>query len=450
MSRYEFPENFLWGAATSAYQVEGSPLADGAGPSNWHRFCRQPGRILNGDTGDLACDHYRRFREDIALMKELGLSAYRFSIAWSRVFPEGRGRLNPGGLAHYQSLVDTLLAHGIQPMATLYHWDLPAALEDAGGWANRDSAGWFADYAHAVIRALGDKIDFWATLNEPWVIMDAGHMSGVHPPGHVSPKEAPWVSHNLLRAHALGVQAFRADGQGRIGLVVNLEPKYAATGSRDDRAATERAHAYMNRQYLDPVLRGAYPEELAEVFGPHWPRFESEDLRLIQEPIDYLGINYYTRAVVKHDPLGGPLKVSAIPQRGAEHTEMGWEVYPQGLKDILLWVKARYGDIPLYITENGAAFADPPPADGRIDDPRRIAYYRSHLRALHEAIAEGVDVRGYFAWSLLDNFEWAYGYAKRFGLVQVDPLTQRRHPKASAGFYSEVAGSNGAVLERED
>jgi len=450
MSRYEFPENFLWGAATSAYQVEGSPLADGAGPSNWHRFCRQPGRILNGDTGDLACDHYRRFREDIALMKELGLSAYRFSIAWSRVFPEGRGRLNPGGLAHYQSLVDTLLAHGIQPMATLYHWDLPAALEDAGGWANRDSAGWFADYANAVIRALGDKIDFWATLNEPWVIMDAGHMSGVHPPGHVSPKEAPWVSHNLLRAHALGVQAFRADGQGRIGLVVNLEPKYAATGSRDDRAATERAHAYMNRQYLDPVLRGAYPEELAEVFEPHWPRFESEDLRLIQEPIDYLGINYYTRAVVKHDPLGGPLKVSAIPQRGAEHTEMGWEVYPQGLKDILLWVKARYGDIPLYITENGAAFADPPPADGRIDDPRRIAYYRSHLRALHEAIAEGVDVRGYFAWSLLDNFEWAYGYAKRFGLVQVDPLTQRRHPKASAGFYSEVAGSNGAVLERED
>ncbi|QJD30051.1 GH1 family beta-glucosidase [Methylococcus geothermalis] len=449
MSRYEFPENFLWGVATSAYQVEGSPLADGAGPSNWHRFCRQPGRILNGDTGDLACDHYRRFREDIALMKELGLSAYRFSIAWSRVFPEGKGRLNPRGLAHYQSLVDTLLAHGIRPMATLYHWDLPAALEDAGGWANRDSAGWFADYAHTVIRALGDKIDFWATLNEPWVIMDAGYMSGVHPPGHVSPKEAPWVSHNLLRAHALGVQAFRADGRGQIGLVVNLEPKYAATSSRDDRAATERAHAYMNRQYLDPVLRGAYPEELAEIFGPHWPRFESEDLRLIQEPIDYLGINYYTRAVVKHDPRGGPLEVSAVPQRGAEHTAMGWEVYPQGLKDILRWVKARYGDIPLYITENGAAFADPPPADGRIDDRRRIAYYRSHLRALHEAIAEGVDVRGYFAWSLLDNFEWTYGYAKRFGLVQVDPASQQRRPKASAGFYAEVAQSNGAVLDRE-
>ncbi|EAA20233.1 beta-glucosidase-related [Plasmodium yoelii yoelii] len=296
MSRYEFPERFLWGAATSAYQVEGSPLADGAGPSNWHRFCRQPGRILNGDTGDTACDHYRRFREDVALMKALGLSAYRFSIAWSRIFPEGKGRINWRGIAHYQALVETLLEHGIRPMATLHHWDLPAALEDLGGWANRDSAGWFADYAHTVIRALGNEIDLWATLNEPWVIMDAGYVSGVHPPGHRSLKDAPWVTHNLLRAHALAVQAFRADGRGQIGLVVNLEPKYALTDSRDDRAAAERAHAYMNRQYLDPVLHGAYPDELAEISALHWPSFESEDLRVIQEPIDYLGINYYTRA----------------------------------------------------------------------------------------------------------------------------------------------------------
>ncbi|CAI8879596.1 GH1 family beta-glucosidase [Methylococcus capsulatus] len=449
MSRYEFPERFLWGVATSAYQVEGSPLADGAGPSNWHRFCRQPGRILNGDTGDTACDHYRRFREDVALMKALGLSAYRFSIAWSRIFPEGKGRTNWRGIAHYQALVETLLEHGIRPMATLHHWDLPAALEDLGGWANRDSAGWFADYAHTVIRALGNEIDLWATLNEPWVIMDAGYVSGVHPPGHRSLKDAPWVTHNLLRAHALAVQAFRADGRGQIGLVVNLEPKYALTDSRDDRAAAERAHAYMNRQYLDPVLHGAYPDELAEISALHWPSFESEDLRLIQEPIDYLGINYYTRAVVRHDPSGGPLEVTAVPQHGVEHTEMGWEVYPQGLKDVLAWVKARYGDIPLYITENGAAFADPEGENGRIDDTRRIAYYRSHLRALHEAIAQGVDVRGYFAWSLLDNFEWTYGYARRFGLVQVDPLTQRRIPKASAGFYAEVAQTNGAVLDRD-
>ncbi|MDF9393421.1 MULTISPECIES: GH1 family beta-glucosidase [Methylococcus] len=449
MSRYEFPEQFLWGAATSAYQVEGSPLADGAGPSNWHRFCRQPGRILNGDTGDTACDHYRRFQEDVALMKALGLSAYRFSIAWSRIFPEGKGRINRRGIAHYQALVETLLQHGIRPMATLYHWDLPAALEDLGGWANRDSAGWFADYAHTVIRSLGSEIDLWATLNEPWVVMDAGYVSGVHPPGHRSLKEAPWVTHNLLRAHALAVQAFRADGRGEIGLVVNLEPKYALTDSRDDRAAAERAHAYMNRQYLDPVLRGAYPEELAEIFASHWPCFESEDLRMIQEPIDYLGINYYTRAVVRHEPSDGPLKVTAVPQHGVEHTEMGWEVFPQGLKDILLWVKARYGDIPLYITENGAAFADPEGGDGRINDTRRIAYYRSHLRALHEAIAQGVDVRGYFAWSLLDNFEWTYGYARHFGLVQVDPRTQRRRPKASAEFYAEVAQSNGAVLDRD-
>ncbi|HWP01092.1 MAG TPA: GH1 family beta-glucosidase [Methylococcus sp.] len=446
MSGFGFPEGFLWGVATSAYQVEGSPLADGAGPNVWHRFCREPGRVLHGDTGDVACDHYRRFRDDIRLMAELGIRAYRFSIAWSRIFPEGRGRLNRAGLAHYQDLVDTLLGHGIQPMITLYHWDLPLALDSVGGWVQRDSAYWFADYAHTLFRALGDRVPLWVTLNEPFVVMDAGYRTGVHAPGHTSVAEAPLVSHNLLRAHALAVQAFRADGRGRIGLAVNLEPKYPASDDAKDRAAAERAEAYMNRHYLDPIFLGAYPPELQEIFGPRWPRFPEADLRLIREPIDFLGVNYYTRAVVRDNPGDEFLGYSPVPQTGAEHTDMGWEIFPAGLKTALLWVRRRYGDVPLYLTENGAAFPDRPGDDGSIQDDRRIAYYRSHLLAALEAIREGVDLRGYFAWSLLDNFEWTYGYSKRFGIVHVDFATQRRIPKASARFFSEVIASHGGIL----
>jgi beta-glucosidase len=446
MKEFGFPAGFLWGVATSAYQVEGSPLADGAGPNIWHRFCREPGRILRGDTGDVACDHYRRFRDDVRLMAELGIRAYRFSIAWSRIFPEGKGRINRAGLAHYQDLVDTLLGHGIQPMITLYHWDLPLALDTAGGWAQRDSAYWFADYAHTMFRALGDRVPLWVTLNEPFVIMDAGYRTGVHAPGHASVEEAPRVSHNLLRAHALAVQAFRADGRGQIGLVVNLEPKYPATDDVRDRAAAERAEAYMNRHYLDPIFLGAYPPELQEIFGPHWPRFPEADLRLIREPIDFLGVNYYTRAVVREDPGGGFLGCSSVPQTGAQHTDMGWEIFPEGLKTVLLWVRRRYGDVPLCLTENGAAFPDRPEEDGSIQDDRRVAYYRSHLLAALEALREGVDLRGYFAWSLLDNFEWTHGYSKRFGIVYVDFATQRRTPKASAWFLSEVIASQGGIL----
>lgn len=446
MSGFGFPEGFLWGVATSAYQVEGSPLADGAGPNIWHRFCREPGRVLHGDTGDVACDHYRRFREDVRLMAELGIRAYRFSIAWSRIFPEGKGRLNRAGLAHYQDLVDTLLGHGIQPMITLYHWDLPLALDSAGGWIQRDSAYWFADYAHTLFRALGDRVPLWVTLNEPFVVMDAGYRTGVHAPGHTSVAEAPLVSHNLLRAHALAVQAFRADGRGRIGLAVNLEPKYPASDDAKDRAAAERAEAYMNRHYLDPIFLGAYPPELQKIFGPHWPRFPEADLRLIREPIDFLGVNYYTRAVVRDDPGDELLGCSPVLQTGAEHTDMGWEIFPEGLKTVLLWVHRRYGEVPLYLTETGAAFPDRPGGDGSIQDDRRIAYYRSHLLAALEAIREGVDLRGGFAWSLLDNFEWAYGYSKRFGIVYVDFATQRRTPKASARFFSGVIASNGGIL----
>lgn len=446
--KLQFPADFIWGAATSAYQIEGSPLADGAAPSNWHRFCRVPGAVLNGDTGDIACDHYRRWADDVKLMKELGLKAYRFSIAWSRILPNGQGKPNEKGLDFYRNLVDALVANDIEPFVTLHHWDLPIALDDLGGWANRDAAHWFADYAHLMFRTLEGRVQHWTTLNEPWVIMDAGYMHGVHPPGLRSLEKAPVAAHNLLRGHGLAVQAFRADGKGQIGLVVNLEPKYAASNGPEDAAALARAHAYMNRQFLDPVFLGAYPDELAEIFGHDWPRFPEDDLKLIREPIDFLGINYYTRSVVRSDPTAAPLCASPVAQTGAEHTEMKWEVFPAGLKSCLLWVKRRYGDIPLYITENGAAFADPEPKNGRLEDPRRVDYFRTHLRAAHEALQQGANLKGYFAWSLVDNFEWSCGFARRFGLVHVDYATQKRTPKDSASFYRQVIESNGEEIWR--
>ena len=372
----EFPPSFLWGTATSAYQVEGSPLADGAGASIWHRFAHTPGLVLDGDTGDVACDQYRRYAADVALMQQLGLNGYRFSIAWSRVLPQGRGSVNAKGLDHYERLVDTLLA-----------------------------------------------------------------------PGHRNAFEAPIATHRLLRAHAAAVQAYRALGRHRIGIVVNLEPKYPASDSADDRAATARAHAYMNRQYLDPVFFGRYPAALAEIFGEAWPRWPDDEMQFIRQPIDFVGVNYYTRSVTRFDPAAWPLRASAVRQKQVTYTETGWEVYPQGLTDTLLWVKARYGNPPVYVTENGAAFYDPPRAPGnRVADPLRVAYYREHLRSVLEARAAGADVRGYFAWSLLDNFEWALGYSRRFGLVHVDFESQKRTPKDSAHFYSQVIATRGGSL----
>src|SRR6266581_2902072 len=365
-----FSPRFLWGTATSAYQIEGSPLADGAGASIWHRFAHTPGRTHNDETGDVACDHYRRFESDVALMADLGLNAYRFSVSWSRILPAGKGAVNPRGLAFYDRLTDALLARSIQPAVTLYHWDLPAALDDLGGWLNPDVADWFADYARVMFRALGDRVPLWTTLNEPWVVMDGGYLHGALAPGHKSLAESPQVGINLLRAHGAGVQVYRAEGKKQIGIVLNLEPKHAASDDPKDLAAVRRAE---------------------------------------------------------------------VRQNGSLYTETGWEVYPPGLTETLLWVRERTGDLPLYITENGAAFPDPATAvNGRVDDPLRVAYYRDHLRVALDAIAQGVNLRGYFAWSLLDNLEWVLGYAKRFGIVHVDYATQRRTPKASARFYSEV------------
>ncbi len=442
-----FPEGFLWGAATAAYQIEGSPLADGAGPSTWHRFAHVPGKIVNCDTGDVACDHYRRWRSDIALMRELGLQSYRFSVSWSRVLPEGRGRANQAGLDFYERLVDGLLEAGIAPNLTLYHWDLPAALDDRGGWLNSDIAHWFADYAALLFERLDGRVKLWSTLNEPWVIAHVGYLAGDHAPGRRSKREAAVASHHLMRSHGAAVKAYRELGRHEIGLVINIEPKYPHTDKPADIEAAARAEAYMNRQYLDAALLGGYPEEMPDIFGAHWTDWPDEDFALIRQKLDFVGINYYTRSVV--EAAGDNVFLRAKPVRqDAPHTEMGWEVFPKGLTDTLLRVKERYGDIPLYITENGAAIADPPVAEGgRVADPQRIDYYRTHLAAVHAAIEQGVDVRGYYAWSLLDNFEWSFGYAKRFGIVHVDFATQTRAIKDSGRFYAEVIATNGGALE---
>ncbi|MGE5169047.1 MAG: GH1 family beta-glucosidase [Rudaea sp.] len=444
---FEFPASFLWGSATSAYQVEGSPLADGAGPSIWQRFTRTPGRVRDGDTGDVACDQYRRYPEDIALMQRLGLTAYRFSIAWARVLPEGRGAANPKGLAHYDRLVDTLLSHGIAPFVTLFHWDLPAALGDRGGWLNPDSAKWFADYAAILFRRLDDRVPMWATLNEPWVVTDGGYLHGTLAPGHRNAFEAPLATHGLLRAHAAAVQAYRAIGKHRIGIVVNLEPKHPASDSAEDRAAAARADAYMNRQYLDPVFLGRYPDELREIFGEAWPSWPVDEVAALAQPIDFVGINYYTRNVTRFDADSWPLRARPVRQPRSTYTQTGWEVFAQALTDVLVWVKERYGNPPIYVTENGAAFYDPPQVEGdRLADPLRVDYLRKHLRALHAALTAGVDLRGYFVWSLLDNFEWSHGYSKRFGIVHVDFTSQRRTPKDSAHFYARVIATRGRAL----
>ncbi|MGE0388037.1 MAG: GH1 family beta-glucosidase [Gammaproteobacteria bacterium] len=442
-----FPEGFLWGAATSAYQIEGSPLADGAGPSNWHVFAHTPGRIADGRTGDVACDHYRRWPEDLDLMQGLGLNAYRFSLSWSRILPDGDGTVNQAGLDFYRRLVDGLCERGIAPMATLFHWDLPDALERRGGWLNRDSAGWFARYAEVAFRALDDRVGLWVTLNEPWVVTDGGYVGGTLAPGRTDLEQAGFAAHHLLRAHAAAVQVYRACGRHRIGLVVNLEPKYPDSDADADRHAAARAHAYMNRQFLDPALLGRYPRTLEEIYGARWARACAAEADTLRTAPDFLGVNYYTRAVVRAAPGAAPDGAARVPQAGAPHTQMNWEVYPRGLYDALAWTARRYGPLPLYVTENGAAFEDPAPDAGVIDDPPRIDYLRAHLAAARTALADGVDLRGYFLWSLLDNFEWSYGYTKRFGIFAVEDGSGRRIPKASARWYAALVRARGAGLD---
>ncbi|GAA4169959.1 GH1 family beta-glucosidase [Phytohabitans flavus] len=423
-----FPDGFVFGAATAAYQVEGAVDEDGRGPSIWDTFCRVPDAIAGGDTGDVACDNYHRWPEDVALMASLGLGAYRFSIAWPRVQPDGAGPANQKGLDHYRRLVEGLRERGIVPYVTLYHWDLPQALQDRGGWPARDTAYRFADYTAIVRDALGDVVDHWATLNEPKVASHAGYGDGIHAPGIRDRALRDRAAHHLLLAHGLGLSVLR--GSGEVGITLDLSPVRPMTGSPEDAAAAAE-HDYDNHgMFLEPVLRGR------SRLGADLVR--DGDLDLISAPIDYLGVNYYRPLYVTAGPR-------AVVPPGVPVTAVDWPIVPSGLRDLLVGLREAYPDVPpIHITENGAAFDDEVGPDGSVDDPARVAYLHSHLLALHEAIEAGVDVRGYFVWTLLDNFEWAEGYAKRFGIVRVDQADLTRRPKASAHWYGQVART-GAV-----
>ncbi len=437
-----FPPGFVWGAATASYQIEGAWQADGKGESIWDRFSHTPGKIEHGHTGDAACDHYHRWREDIGLMQALGLNAYRFSIAWPRILPAGRGSVNTAGLDYYDQLVDGLLAAGIQPYATLYHWDLPQALQELGGWTNRDVAHWFADYADLVSRRLGDRVQHWITHNEPWVVAFMGEWLGVHAPGNRDLRRALAAGHHLLVSHGLALEPLRANAgpAGRLGITLNLTAAYPASDRSEDEAAAQRQDGFVNRWFLHPLYKGSYPEDMLEIFKGQMIEPQADDMALISRPFDFLGVNYYTRAVCKA-ARDGLLQLDMVKQPG-EHTEMGWEVYPEGLYDTLMQVQRDYAPASVYITENGAAFVDKLDGQGQVKDTRREAYLREHFVQAQRAIAAGAPLHGYFVWSLMDNFEWSYGYSKRFGLIYVDYATQARTIKQSGRWYSQVTRRN--------
>ncbi|MEN4041261.1 MAG: GH1 family beta-glucosidase [Anaerolineaceae bacterium] len=446
MALIKFPDGFLWGAATAAFQIEGAWKEDGKGESIWDRFCHSPYRVDNNDTGDIACDHYHRMPEDVALMKSLGLQAYRFSISWPRILPAGRGQVNPKGLDFYDRLVDRLLEAGMIPNATLYHWDLPQALQDLGGWPNRDITNWFADYARIMFDRLGDRVAMWATHNEPGVIAYHGYAYGDMAPGIASLPQAYQTAHHLLLSHGKAVQVFRAGNyKGEIGIVLNVSAQQAANNLPADQAALQRAYDAQTGLWACPLFKGYYPQELFEWLGAMAPKVEAGDLEIIHRPIDFIGLNYYMSFDISFSHTGGPLKLSAKMKHAPlwGETEMGWGVYPQGLTNVLLDFKHNYGNPRMYITENGTAALDVPDHNGFVKDHQRINYLRAHFLAAHNAIQAGANLRGYFVWSLMDNFEWAYGYRPRFGLIRINYETLERTPKASAYWYREVIQRNG-------
>jgi beta-glucosidase len=437
-----FPGNFLFGAATAAYQIEGAAGEDGRGPSVWDTFSHTPGKTRDGDTGDVACDHYHRWQEDLDLLAGLGVGGYRFSVSWSRVQPEGSGAINPAGIAFYDRLVDGLLERGIAPCPTLFHWDLPQRLEDGGGWLTRDTAQRFADYAAVMAEALGDRVAKWITLNEPFVHTVFGYALGVHAPGRDLLTGSFPAAHHQLLGHGLAVRALRAAGvSGDVGITNNFSPSHPAGDDPRDAVAADRFDVWQNRWFTDPVLLGSYPEGLADIVGS-LEAVRDADLDVISTPLDFLGVNYYNPSAVAAGPP--PLGFEYRDHPAEEHTSFGWPVVPESLHELLVLLRDRYAAAlpPIFITENGASYDDEPDAAGVVDDPRRVAFLDGHLRAVARAIDDGVDVRGYFVWSLLDNFEWAEGYSKRFGIVHVDFTTQQRTTKTSYGWYRDVvAGS---------
>jgi beta-glucosidase len=448
MSRIGFPPDFLWGAATAAYQIEGAWDADGKGESIWDRFAHTPGKVKDGAAADVACDHYHRYQEDVRLMRELGLRAYRFSLSWPRILPEGKGRVEPRGLDFYARLLDELHAAGVTPLVTLYHWDLPQALQDKGGWPNRDLAGWFSDYADLIARKLGDRIPLLATFNEPSIFTTLGYLTGYHAPGIKDPLQFFAASHHVNLAHGGAVQAIRAASpRTKVGTVLQVPPIHPRGETEKDEIAARRLDGLLNRWFAEPVLLGAYPADLLELVKPLVP-IQDRDLAVIHQPLDFAGLNVYTRMCAYHHPAT-PLLEAMIDEDfrlpGREYTTMGWEVWPQSIYESLLRFKTEWGDPEVLVTENGAACADRVEG-GAVNDGPRIAYLKSYLAQVRRALDAGVKVKGYFVWSLLDNFEWAHGFSQRFGLIYTDFNTLARIPKASAFWYQETIAEAGFEL----
>lgn len=440
-----FPSDFKWGVATASYQIEGAAFEDGRGMSIWDTFCRTPGKVYQGHTGDVACDHYHRYESDIQLMKELGVDMYRFSIAWPRILPDGTGAVNEAGLDFYERLVDGLLANGIQPWATLYHWDLPQALQDTGGWTSRVVVDAFVNYTEIVSKRLGDRVKHWMTHNEPWCASFLSYYIGEHAPGHQNLQEAAAASHHLLLSHGRAVPVLRANSPGaQVGIVLNPSWNDPATESEADQEAAWRVSGYQNRWFMDPLYKAQYPVDMLDLLGG-LPALQAGDEAEIAAPLDFLGINYYTRGVIANAPGLAPLYATPIHPEG-DYTAMNWEIHPQSLYNLLKWINDTYAVGDLYITENGAAFDDQLTEDGQVHDENRLNYLKVHFASMRQAMADGVLLKGYFLWSMMDNFEWAHGYNKRFGIIYVDFETQERFLKDSAKWYATVTRSNSFTL----
>jgi len=435
---FDFPADFVWGAATSSYQIEGATDEDGRSPSIWDTFAAQPGKISDGTSGAGACDHYHRYPEDIALIKSLGVEAYRFSIAWPRILPQGTGPVNEAGLDFYERLVDTMLENGLEPYATLYHWDMPQAQFDKADWTKRAVVDAFAEYADVVTRVLGDRVKRWMTINEPWCVSFLGYGSGEHAPGYKDYKQYLQASHNVLLAHGRAVPIIRENvgRDAKVGIVLNQEWAAPATDAPEDIAAARRYDGFFNRWFLEPLYNGQYPDDMWEIFGELVPKIDDGDLKEISVPTDFLGVNYYSRSTIGHGDES-PLQLR-WEKPDVEYTDMGWQVYPDGLYNTLSRIHRDYAPGDMYVTENGAAYKDVVAEDGIVYDEGRTAYIQEHVAAVGRAVADGVPVRGYFVWSLMDNFEWAQGYSKRFGITHVDYETQKRTLKQSGRWFSEV------------
>ena len=442
-TRADFPDGFVFGAATAAFQIEGGQgPGTGRGPSIWDDFCATPGNVRNGHDGRIACDHYHRWEADLDLLKAGGFDAYRFSFAWPRIQPAGSGAVNETGLDFYDRLIDGMLERGLRPYGTLYHWDLPSPLQDRGGWRSREVPERFAEYAAIVAKRFGDRLDALATLNEPWCTAWLSHFLGVHAPGVSDIRAAARAMHHVMLAHGMGVEALRAAGAGNLGIVTNHESVMPADGSEESHAAATRWDGIFNRWFWEAIHRGAYPTDILDALAPHMPDGFEDDMGSVSAPIDWHGVNYYTqnRFTAAGDGALWP-NLRAVPPEG-ETTGLGWKVHPDGLREVLERTAAYAGDTPIFVTENGAAYPDPEPEDGAVDDAPRVAYYDRHLAACREAIANGVPLGGYFAWSLLDNFEWAEGYGERFGIVRVDYDTLERTPKASYRAFRDMLAAS--------